>query len=163
MQAVLTDSEEMTKELEYILHTTIKKVTEDIDNCKFNTAVAQLMTCVNEMTKLGKVSREDYRTLLLLLNPFAPHITEELWNECGFKPNFIDAKWPTYDEKKLVKAEVEIVVQVNSKIKARMVIPQNATEQEVLEKSLAELSIPRENVIKVIYIAGRLMNLIVKK
>ena len=163
LQGVLTDDENMTKDLEYILHTTIKKVTEDIDNCKFNTAVAQLMTCVNEMQKIGKVSREDYRTLLLLLNPFAPHITEELWNECSFTPKFENAVWPTYDESKLVKAEVEIVAQINSKIRGRLTIAQNATQDEVVAAACKQLGIDSSSIIKVIYIAGRLINFIVKK
>lgn len=163
LQGVLTDDENMTKDLEYILHTTIKKVTEDIDNCKFNTAVAQLMTCVNEMQKVGKVSRDDYRTLLLLLNPFAPHITEELWNECSFTPKFENAVWPTYDESKLVKAEVEIVAQINSKIRGRLTIAQNATQDEVVAAACKQLGIDSSSIIKVIYIAGRLINFIVKK
>ncbi len=160
---ILVDSEEPTKELEYIIHTTIKKVTEDIDNCKFNTAIAQLMTCVNEMQKFGKITKADYKTLLILLNPFAPHITEELWEVCNLSPSFKDAKWPSYDESKLVKSEVEIVVQVNSKIRSRLVVSCEASQEEVLEASLKALSIDKSSIIKVVYIQGRLINLIVKK
>ena len=165
LQALLTEEEGISKAMEYTLHYTIKKVSEDIDNCKFNTAIAALMSAVNEMQKAGKISRGDFRTLITLLNPFAPHITEELWNVCGFTPSFKDATWPEYDEKKLVKDEVEIVIQINSKIRSRTLIPSSATQEDAVELALAipELNVTRESLVKAIYIPGRLLNLIVKK
>lgn len=164
LQNNLTDEEGISKENEFVIHSTIKKVTEDIDNCKFNTAIAALMSAVNEMQK-GKISRGDFRTLITLLNPFAPHITEELWEICGFSPKFSEATWPIYDESKLVKDEVEIVIQVNSKIRARMNVSSSATEEEAVELALAkpELGVTRDNLVKAVYVKGRLLNLIVKK
>lgn len=164
LQNILTDEEAMSKEMEYTLHSTIKKVTEDIDNCKFNTAIAALMSAVNDMQKAGRISRGDFRTLIILLNPFAPHITEELWEECGFSPKFSEATWPKYDEKKLVKDEVEIVIQINSKIRARVTIPSDATDAEAVEIALSkpELGISKDKIVKSIYIKGRLLNIIVK-
>ena len=165
LQNILTEEEGISKEMEYVVHSTIKKVTEDIDNCKFNTAIAALMTAVNEMQKAGKISRGDFRTLIILLNPFAPHITEELWQICAFSPSFTDATWPIYDESKLVKDEVEIVIQVNSKIRARVNVSSSATEEEAVEIALSkpELGVTRDKLIKAVYVKGRLLNLIVKK
>jgi len=164
LQDTLTDQEEISKEMEYTIHSTIKKVSEDIDNCKFNTAIAALMSAVNEMQKAGKISRGDFRTLIILLNPFAPHITEELWEICGFAPKFSQASWPKYDQAKLVKDEVEIVIQINSKIRARVNIPSSATQEDAVDLALAkpELGITKDRIVKVIYIKGRLLNIIVK-
>lgn len=166
LQEIVKDSNEnISKEMEYTLHNAIKKVSEDIEACKFNTAIACLMSAVNEMQKLGRISRGDYKSLLILLNPFAPHITEELWVELGFGTNFTNAVWPKYDESKLTKSEVEIVVQLNSKIRSRITIASDASEEEAVDAALANtgLGIDRSNIIKVIYIKGRLLNLIVRK
>ena len=116
LQDILVDGDDYSKELSYEINYAIKKVTEDMDNVKFNTAIAALMILANEVQKVGKINKAEYKTLLTLLNPFAPHITEEVWTVQNFEPHIKDAVWPVWDEAKLVKDEVEYAVQINNKI-----------------------------------------------
>ena len=166
MKDFLCDGQKISKELSYIFNYTIKKVTEDIDKVKFNTAISQLMILVNAIYKEKKVNRYEYKTLLTLLNPFAPHITEELWMQCGFGNNFLNATWPSYDESKLVQDKVEIAVQVNSKIVARVDINPNDSQEDIIngvkvDRHIAPM-LEGKNVLKEIYVPGRIINFIVK-
>jgi len=152
-------------ENEVILHQTIKKVGEDIDLMKFNTAIAQLMTLANTFSET-KPSRGDIQTFLTLLSPFAPHIAEELWETQGFDGSAMSAPWPDYDPAKLVAAEKEIAVQVGGKLRGTVVIPIDAEEAEVLEIVRANEKLERffadMDLVKVIYVKNKLVNLILK-
>ena len=142
-------------ELTVVFNQSIKKITADMENMKYNTAVSQIMILMNAIEKVGNVNEHEYHTLLTLLNPFAPHITEELWG--GIK----DATWPTVDENALVQKSVEIVVQINAKIVGRLTIATDATEDQVV-KQCADL-IKDATYKKVIYVKNKLINFIVVK
>ena len=141
-------------------------MTQDIDNIKFNTAISALMILSNEIAKAKKINHNEYKTLLTLLNPFAPHITEEMWTGCGFGESMKDAKWPEYDENKLVKNVVEIAVQVNSKIVARVNICPNDTQENILgfvkQQEAIKPLIEGKTIVKEISVPGRIVNRIVK-
>ena len=166
LQEIVNDKEGYSPELESLIHKTIKKVTEDIDSLGFNTAIAAMMTLVNEMYKVGSVSRDDLKTLTILFNPFAPHMTEELWEVMRFGGTVTDQKWPTYDESKCTENVVEIAVQVNGKIKARINVSADIEQTDAIaaaksdEKVAAEIA--GKNIVKELYIKGRLVNIVVK-
>ena len=166
LQDVLTDGEGYSKELETSFHKTIKKVSEDIEEMKFNTAIAAMMSMLNEITDKGSITRGEFKTFLLLLNPFAPHIAEELWEVCGFGGMITDQKWPSYDEAKCKDASVEIAVQVNGKVKARVVIPADCSNQDAIAAAKANESIAAaiagKTVVKEICVPGKLVNIVVK-
>ena len=164
MQEFLVEGEEYSKELSYHIHSAIKKVTSDIDNVKFNTAISALMILVNEIYKVKRINKAEYKTLLLLLNPFAPHITEEIWSVQKFEPALKNATWPKYDESKLVQDSVEIAVQINSKIVGRVVIPTNISNEEIEKLAKESLSEKFEgkNIVKTIIIPNRIINFIAK-
>ena len=163
------DSLDCTAANETVLHRTVKKVTEDVDTLKMNTAIAAMMTAVNEMRDNG-VSKGDMKVFLKLLNPFAPHITEELWEMLGFAAAegrmCSQSDWPTYDEKKTVASTVEIAVQVNGKMKGTVPMPVDSEEAAIREAALASDKIRKATegmtVVKTIYVKNRLINLIVK-
>ena len=165
MKNMLTD-EKSSPEMEKLMHKTIKKVTGDIEKMKFNTAIAALMTYVNEVYKAGKVSREDFGKFLILLNPTAPHITEEMWQVCGFDGVLSDHSWPSYDEEKTIDNEVEIVVQLNGRVKMKMVVSaeleKDALSDAVLENDDVKALIDGKTVVKVIAVKGKLVNIVVK-
>ena len=117
MQDILTEGSEYSPKFESMMHKAIKKVSNDIEEMKFNTAVSTFMTMVNEFTKEKKINRAEYKTFLQLLNPFAPHMTEEIWERIGEKQEISQIPWPTYDESKTIDDEIEIPVQVNGKLK----------------------------------------------
>ena len=156
-----------SKALEKALNRTIKKVTEDIEDMKFNTAIAAMMSLLNEVDKVGSLSNEDYKTIINLLNPFAPHVTEELWEERGFEGFCSLADWPEYDESLCVDSEVEIAVQVNGKLKDRITVAVDADQDTVLASAKKSQKVAAElesgNVVKEIYIKGKLVNIVVKK
>ena len=163
------ESYDVTPANEAILHKTIKKVTDDIDSLKMNTAIAAMMTAVNELTANG-VTRGDMRTLLLLLNPFAPHITEELWEMLGFAAKegkmCCQADWPAYDESKTVASTVDMAVQVNGKLKGAISMPVDSGEKDVVDAALAVEKVQKATegmkIVKTILVKNRLVNLIVK-
>lgn len=165
-QDILVDGDEYTKDLSVSMHTAIKKVTTDIDNVKFNTAISALMILVNDISKVGRINKAEYKTLLTLLNPFAPHITEEIWTAQNFEPHIKDAKWPTYDEDKLLKDEIEYALQINNKIVARENISTSLSIEELEdfarnnESVLSNLN--GRSIVKVIVIKDRLINVIAK-
>ena len=153
-------------DLETAVHKTIRKVGEDVENLKYNTAIAAMMALLNEFAAAGGVTREEYRILLLLLNPFAPHMTEELWEMMGYGGQLAHAKWPAYDPAKCVEATVEIVVQVNGKIRARLTIPAAAQAADAIAAAKADEKIAAEiagrQLVKELYVPGKLVNLVVK-
>ena len=163
------DSYDMTPANEAILHKTIKKVTDDVDSLKMNTAIAAMMTAVNELTANG-VTRGDMKTLLLLLNPFAPHITEELWETLGFAAQTgkmcCQADWPAYDERKTVSSAVDMAVQVNGKLKGAITVPVDSGEEAVMAAAMAVEKVQKATdgmkIVKTILVKNRLVNLIVK-
>ena len=163
------DSYDMTPANEAILHRTIKKVTDDVDSLKMNTAIAAMMTAVNELTANG-VTRGDMKTLLLLLNPFAPHITEELWETLGFAAQTgkmcCQADWPAYDESKTVSSAVDMAVQVNGKLKGAITVPVDSGEEAVMAAAMAVEKVQKATegmkIVKTILVKNRLVNLIVK-
>lgn len=148
------------------LHKTIKKVTEDIENLKFNTAIASMMSLLNEIYDQKAVSPETFKILLILLNPFAPHMTEEVWETMGFGGMLNQQKWPAYDPEKCKDASIEIVAQIGGKTRARLHVPAEITSQEAIEKvkQLPEIQplINGKTIIKEIYVPKKLVNLVVK-
>ena len=165
MQKMLTD-EKPSPELEKLIHKTIKKVTSDIERMKFNTAIAALMTYVNEVYRAGKVNRDDFGKFLILLNPTAPHITEELWQICGFKGVLSKQAWPHFDEEKTIDDEIEIVIQINGRVKKKAVISASLSKEEMQEAAMQDSEIKEliagKDIVKVIAVSGKLVNIVVK-
>ena len=153
-------------EFESTVHKTIKKVTEDIETLKFNTAIAQLMTWLNDVEKCGSITREEYKMFLMLLDPFAPHICEEIWETMGFGGMIVEQKWPEYDEAKCVDETVEIAVQITGKVRARINIPADATSEQAIAAAKADPTVAGllegKNIVKEIYVPGRLVNIVAK-
>ncbi len=167
LQEILTDGDEYSKELSSSMHKTIKKVTEDIENMKFNTAIASLMTLLNAIYENGRINRAELKTLLLLVSPFAPHVAEEMWSTLGFgKMLASDGQWPTFDEAKCVDDSVEIVVQINGKIRAKLVVPVEISNDDAIALAKSDEKIAEElsgkNIIKEIYVKGKLVNIVAK-
>ena len=162
----VNDSLEYSKEIEKDIHKTIKKVTEDIDGLKFNTAVSALMILLNKMEKMESISKLDYRTYLMLLNPFAPHITEELNEMYKLGNPICESSWPSYDESKMVDEEKEIAVQVNGKVRATILVHINDTDDIIQEKALNEDNVKKhidgKEIVKVIVIKGIIVNIVVR-
>lgn len=166
LQKIAVDGDGYRPELEAPIHRTIKKVTEDIDNLKANTAIAAMMSLLNAIADTGAVTKGELRTLTLLLNPFAPHMTEELWEQMGFGGTVTDQQWPAYDEAKCKDETVEIVVQLNGKVRAKLSIPaeMEAADAIALAKQEEKIKAAIENmqIVKEIYVKGKLVNLVVK-
>ena len=166
LQEILTDSDEYTAELETIINQTIKKVSEDYETLKYNTAIAQLMTLLNEYRAFGEISKADYSVLLLLLYPVAPHITEELWEIIGREGYIHEAAWPVYDEDKLQDDMIELPVQIMGKMRGTIMIPAEADQDMILEilksSDIYAKHVKGKNIVKVIFVPGRIFNLIVK-
>ena len=166
MQDKVVPGDEYSDKLRASMHKTIKKVSEDIETLKFNTAIATMMGLLNEIDAAGSLTRADYRTLLILLNPFAPHITEELYQVMGYEGVLNEQKWVEYDEKLCVEDSVEIVVQVNGKVKARFSAPVNCDKEE-LEKLALDLPEVKaltdgKTIVKKIAVPNKLVNIVVK-
>lgn len=166
LQEILTDGDAYSEKLESSFHKTVKKVTEDIDELKMNTAIAALMALMNEIAEAGSINRAELRTLLLLLNPFAPHITEEMWQRVGFEGQLNAASWPTFDERKCTASTVEIAVQVCGKLRDRMVISVDAKAEDVLaaakQNEKIKPHLEGKTLVKELYVPGKLVNLVVK-
>ena len=164
----LVEGEGYRPALETLMHQTIKKVGSDIEGLKMNTAIAQLMTLVNALYDNGGATRAEYETLVQLLNPFAPHMTEELWEKLGHShtQQLAYYPWPSYDEAKCVEATVEIAVQVNGKVKARLTVPADITAEDAIAAAKAEPAVAAalegKTLVKEIYVKGRLVNLAAK-
>ena len=167
LQDIMTGESFIRPELEKEFHKTIKKVGSDIENIKFNTAIAALMALINSITATGKVTKKELEIFAILLNPFAPHVTEELWEVCGLGKGILaEAKWPEYDESKCVDDTIEIAVQINGKIRAKLNIAADAQQDQVLALAKAELKVADAirgmNIVKELYVKGRLVNIVVK-
>ena len=164
LQEIVTNSEEYSTELEPLMHKTIKKVSEDIENLKCNTAIAAMMTLLNNIYDQKRITRGELRTLTILLNPFAPHVTEEMWENMHFGGFVHEAKWPEYDESKTVENSVEIVLQIMGKVRSRMTIPVDMPKDQVLalakqDEKIAS-AIAGKTIKKEIYVPNKLVNIV---
>ncbi len=166
LQELMNDDESYSKALEIKMHQTIKKVSEDFENLKFNTAIAAMMSMVNEFYRVNSITKGEYRTLIMLLNPVAPHLTEELWEMYGNGGRAYEQSWPTYEEAKTVESEVEIAVQINGKVKATLMVGKDDDQATVKEKLSANATVMAlldgKNIVKEIYVKGRIYNIVVK-
>ena len=167
LQSVLVDGDKIRPELEGVFNKAIKKVGEDIENIKFNTAIATLMALINDISNVKSINKEELRIFSILLNPFAPHVTEEVYEACKLGNGILaEAEWPEYDESKCVDESVEIVVQVNGKIKAKLNIPVDADKDAVLDLAKNDENVKKAidgmKIIKEIVVPKKLVNLVVK-
>ena len=162
----LTEGDSYRAELESAFHRTIKKVTEDIEGLKMNTAIAALMSLLNDIQGFGGINEAEFKTYLILLNPFAPHMTEELWQQAGFEGMLNEAEWPKYDEAKCADSTVEIAVQVNGKIKARINVAADISAPDAIAAAKADgavtAAIEGKSIIKELYVPKKLVNIVVK-
>ena len=167
LQEMVTGEDFIRPELEKEFHKTIKKVGNDIENIKFNTAIAALMALINSVYATGKVTKKELAVFAVLLNPFAPHVTEEIWEVCKLGSGILaETSWLEYDEAKCVDDTIEIVAQVNGRIKAKLNISADAEQADVLAMAKSEPKVAEAidgmNIVKEIYIKGRLVNIVVK-
>ena len=166
LQGILTDEEGLSVDLEKAFHKTIKKVTDDFDKMKFNTGIAALMALINDVYKKGSITRGELKIFITLLNPAAPHLTEEMWVNAGFEGFLHQTTWPKYDESKTVDDTVEIVAQINGKVKEKIEIPANISREDMekvaLENAKIKELIAGKTVVKVICVPGKLVNIVVK-
>ena len=166
LQDKVTDSDSYSDALRSKMHKTIKKVSEDIESMKFNTAIAAMMTLLNDIYDAGSITRKEFRDLLVLLYPFAPHVSEELYQLIGCEGGLSEQEWVTYDEALCVDDMIEIVVQINGKVKTKMNIPADAEKEAVLEQAAADTKIMEatagKTIIKQIYVPKKLVNFVVK-
>ena len=163
LQDLMTDEEGYSKDLETKMHQTIKKVSTDFENLKYNTAIAAMMALINDFYKKNSITKGEFKTLITLLNPVAPHITEELWENAGFEGRVYQAKWPAYDEAKTVESSVEIALQINGKIRGTLMIDKDAAKDDVIAKAKEELADKLTgNIVKEIYVPGRIVNMVMK-
>ena len=166
LQGILTDEEGLSVDLEKAFHKTIKKVTDDFDKMKFNTGIAALMALINDIYKKGSITRGELKIFITLLNPAAPHLTEEMWVNAGFEGFLHQTTWPKYDESKTVDDTVEIVAQINGKVKDKIEIPANISREDMekvaLENAKIKELIEGKTVVKVICVPGKLVNIVVK-
>ncbi len=166
LQDKLVDGEGIRPALEVSIHKTIRKVGEDIEGLKYNTAIAAMMALMNDFDQNGGATREEYRILLLLLNPFAPHITEELWELMNYGGQLAHAKWPVYDESKCENKTAEIVIQINGKIRSRIQVSVDGEQAEILAIAKADPKVAAEldgkTIIKELYVKGKLVNIVAK-
>ena len=164
MQNMLVDGNAYSKETEKMMHKAIKKVSQDIEDMKFNTSISTFMTIVNEFYKIGKINKAEFKTFLTLLNPFAPHITEELNKIAGFEDDISTYSWPDYDESKTVDDEITLPIQFNGKLKATITISVDEDESSVKEKvhNAIDSKLDGKNIIKEIYVKNKIYNIVVK-
>ena len=163
LQTLLTEGDEYSADMEIKMHQTIKKVSGDFENLKFNTAIAAMMALINDFYKKNSINKAEYKTLITLLNPVAPHITEELWEIVGGQGRLYQQSWPEYIEEKTVESTVEIAVQINGKTKATISIGKEDPKDDVLAKAKEALGDKLSgNIIKEIYVPGRIVNIVAK-
>ncbi len=163
LQDILVDEEGYSKDLEIKMHQTIKKVSSDFEHLKYNTAIAAMMALINEFYKKNAVTKGEMKTLLTLLNPVAPHITEEIWQAMGCQGRIYQAKWPEYEEAKTVEQTIEIAVQINGKTKATLAIARDEEKEAVITKAKEVIADKLTgNVVKEIYVPGRIVNIVMK-
>lgn len=163
LQDILTEDEGYSKDLEIKMHQTIKKVSGDFECLKYNTAIAAMMALINEFYKKNAVTKGELKTLLTLLNPVAPHITEEIWQSAGFGGYIYENTWPEYDEAKTIEATIEIAVQINGKVKGTLAVERDAAKEDVIAKAKEAVADKLTgNIVKEIYVPGRLVNIVQK-
>ena len=163
LQDSVTDEKGYSKDMETKMHQVIKKVSNDFENLKYNTAIAAMMALLNDFYKKGSVTADEFKTLLILLNPVAPHITEELWSVKNYGGYVYQQTWPEFDEAKTVESTVEIAVQINGKTKATLAIGKEDPKDEVIAKAKEVIADKLTgNVIKEIYVPGRIVNIVMK-
>ena len=164
LQDIMTDEEGYSKDLETKMHQTIQKVSFDFENLKYNTAIAAMMALINDFYKKNAVTKGEYKTLITLLNPVAPHITEEIWQAIGCEGRVYQQSWPEFDEAKTVTNTVEIAVQINGKVKATLNISKDDPKDEVIAKGkeLIADKLEGKTIVKEIYVPGRIVNIVAK-
>ena len=166
LQDMLIDGDDYREELKASFHKTVKKVSDDIENLKFNTAIAALMSLINEIYASKQINKAELKTFITLLNPFAPHITEEIYDNVGFGGMLNEQKWPEYDEALCIDDTIEIVAQINGKVKAKLVVSVDESKDDVIAKVKSEPKIQEaikgKNIVKEIYVSGKLVNIVVK-
>ena len=163
LQDIVVDGDAYSKDMETKMHQTIKKVSTDFENLKYNTAIAAMMALVNDFYKKNAVTKGEMKTLLTLLNPVAPHITEEMWSILGYDGYLYQASWPTFDEAKTVESTVEIAVQINGKMKATLSINKADPKDDVIAKAKEAIADKLTgNIVKEIYVPGRIVNIVMK-
>lgn len=166
LQDKVVDSDEYSDKLRSLMHKTIKKVSDDIESMKFNTAIAAMMTLLNEIYNVGSITKKELRDLLIILNPFAPHVTEELYQMIGCEGVLDEQEWVTYDEALCKDDTIEIVCQINGKVKSKLTIPTDAAKDDVIALAKADEAIVKategKNIVKEIYVPNKLVNLVVK-
>ena len=163
LQDIMTNEEGYSSDLETKMHQTIKKVSSDYENLKYNTAIAAMMALLNDFTKKGSITKGEYKTLLILLNPVAPHITEELWQIIGGSGYVYEQTWPKYEEAKTVENTVEIAVQINGKTKGTLAIGRDDAKEDVIAKAKESIADKLTgNIVKEIYVPGRIVNIVMK-
>ena len=163
LQDLMTDEEGYSKDLETKMHQTIKKVSNDFENLKYNTAIAAMMTLLNDFYKKGSITSGELKTLIILLNPVAPHITEEMWQIIGCEGRVYQQTWPEFDEAKTVESSVEIAVQINGKVKGTLGIQKDDPKDQVIAKAKEVIADKLTgNIVKEIYVPGRLVNIVMK-
>jgi leucyl-tRNA synthetase len=166
LQDMIVDENEISKDLETSIHKTIKKVSHDYEDMKFNTAIAALMSLLNDFNKKDKITKQDFKIFIQLLNPVAPHITEELWELSGFDKYLNQSTWPEYDEEKTIDNVIEMAVQINGKVRGTITIPNDASKEIAKEHALLNVNINKyienKNIIKEIYVPGKIFNIVVK-
>ncbi len=163
LQEIVTDECGYSKELETKMHQTIKKVSNDFEALKYNTAIAAMMSLINDFYKAGKITRDEFKTLLVLLNPVAPHMTEELWQIMDFGGRLYETTWPVWDEAKTVESEIEIAVQVNGKVRATIRVAADVSKEDAIaagKEAVADKLTGQ--IVKEIYVPGRLVNIVQK-
>lgn len=166
LQDKVVDSDEYSDKLRSLMHKTIKKVSDDIESMKFNTAIAAMMTLLNEIYNVGSITKKEFKDLLIILNPFAPHVTEELYQMIGCEGVLDEQEWVTYDEALCKDDTIEIVCQINGKVKSKLTIPTDAAKDDVIALAKADEAIVKategKNIVKEIYVPNKLVNLVIK-
>ena len=162
---LVVEGDKYSKDLEIVINQTIKKVSEDYENLKFNTAIAQLMTLLNEMKSLGKITKKDFKTYITLLNPVAPHMTEELWEMMAYEGELNQTTWPSYDEDKLSFDSFEMPVQINGKVRATVMMDKEASKDDAIKSAQEDNNIKSyiegKEIRKIIYVPGKILNIVV--
>ena len=165
LHEIVEDGDSYSKDLEVVINQTIKKVSEDYENLKFNTAIAQLMTLLNEMKAKGKITRKDFKTYLILLNPVAPHMTEELWEMMEFDGELNQTSWPSYDEDKLTFDSFEMPVQINGKVRGKVLMANDASKDDAIKAASEDDNIKSyiegKEIRKIIYVPGKILNIVI--
>ncbi|MFY9483331.1 MAG: leucine--tRNA ligase [Tissierellaceae bacterium] len=166
LQEIVVEGSDYTKELESSIHKAIKKVSKDFDTLKFNTGIATLMSLSNEFYDYGSITKKDLETFLILLNPVAPHITEEIWQQVGLEGYLHESTWPDYDESKTKDEVIQMPIQVNGKLRATIEISVNASQEEIKEAALKDENVQKfiqdKSIVKEIFVKGKIFNLVVK-